>query len=102
MEKPEAAGERFILGDKVLSFTEIGEVLREAYPDRKLPKGELPNWLVRMLTVVNPTLKQIVPELGKHRSFNNEKSQRMLGIDYIPAKDAILASTNSLIDLGEL
>ena len=102
MEKPEAAGERFILGDKVLSFTEIGEVLREAYPDRKLPKGELPNWLVRMLTVVNPTLKQIVPELGKHRSFNNEKSQRMLGIDYIPAKEAILASTNSLIELGEL
>jgi dihydroflavonol-4-reductase len=102
MEKPEAAGERFILGDKVLSFTEIGDVLREAYPDRKLPKGELPSWLVRMLTVVNPTLKQILPELGKNRGFNNEKSRRVLGIDYIPAKDAILASTNSLIELGEL
>jgi len=102
MEKPEAAGERFILGDKVLSFTDIGDVLREAYPDRKLPKGELPSWLVRMMTVINPTLKQIVPELGKTRSFDNEKSRRMLGIDYIPAKDAILASTNSLIELGEL
>lgn len=102
MEKPEAAGERFILGDKVLSFTDIGDVLREAYPDRKLPKGELPSWLVRMMTLINPTLKQIVPELGKTRSFDNEKSRRVLGIDYIPAKDAILASTNSLIELGEL
>lgn len=102
METPEAAGERFILGDRVLSFTEIGDVLREAYPDRKLPKGELPSWFVRMLTVVNPTLKQVVPELGKERNFNNEKSRRMLGIDYIPAKEAILASTNSLIELGEL
>ena len=102
MEKPEAAGERFILGDRVLSFSEIGAVLREAYPDRKLPKGELPNWFVRMLTVVNPTLKQIVPELGKHRGFNNQKSKSALGIDYISSKDAILASTNSLIELGEL
>ncbi len=102
MEKPEAAGERFIVGDRVLSFTDIGVVLREAYPDRKLPKGELPSWFVRMLTVVNPTLKQIVPELGKHRGFTNVKSKSVLGIDYIPAKDAILASTNSLIELGEL
>lgn len=67
-----------------------------------LPKGELPSWLVRMLTLVNPTLKQIVPELGKERGFDNEKSRRVLGIDYIPANEAILASTNSLIDLGEL
>ncbi|MEO1305368.1 MAG: aldehyde reductase [Pseudomonadota bacterium] len=102
MEKPDAAGERFIVGERVLSFTQIGDVLREAYPGRKLPKGELPSWLVRMLTLVNPTLKQIVPELEKERSFSNEKSKTMLGIDYIPAEDAILASTNSLIDLGEL
>lgn len=102
MEHPEAAGERFLVGDKVLSFAEIGEVLRQAYPDRKLPKGELPNWLVRLLANINPPLKQILPELGKERSYTNEKSQRVLGIDYIPAKDAILASTNSLIDLDEL
>ena len=102
MEKPEAAGQRFLVGDKILSFTQIGDILREAYPDRKLPKGELPSWLVRLLTLVNPTLKQIVPELEKERSFSNEKSKRVLGLDYIPAKEAVLASTNSLIDLGEL
>ena len=102
MEIPEAAGERFLVGEQVLKFTEIGEILRGAYPDRKLPKGELPSWLVRMLTVVNPTLKQILPELGKARAYSNEKSRRVLGLDYIPAKEAILASTNSLIDLGAL
>ena len=39
---PEAARERFLVGDKILSLEQIGEILREAYPDRKLPKGELP------------------------------------------------------------
>ncbi|MEM9572420.1 MAG: aldehyde reductase [Pseudomonadota bacterium] len=102
MEHPDAAGERFIVGDSVLSFTEIGDVLREAYPQRKLPKGELPSWLVKLLTLVNPTLKQIVPELDKRRNFTNAKSKTQLGIEYIPANEAILASTNSLIELGEL
>lgn len=102
MEKPEAAGERFIVGDEILSFAEIGDLLREAYPNRKLPKGELPNWLVKLLTLVNPPLKQIVPELGKRRTYSNEKSRKVLGLDYIPAREAVLASANSLIDLGEL
>ncbi|MEL7040397.1 MAG: aldehyde reductase [Pseudomonadota bacterium] len=102
MEKPKAVGERFIVGERVLSFTQIGDVLRDAYPGRKLPKGDLPSWLVRMLTLVNPTLKQIVPELEKERAFSNEKSKSMLGINYIPAEEAILASTNSLIQLGAL
>ena len=102
MEQADAAGERFLLGEQLLTYTEIGSILREAYPDRKLPKGELQSWLVKLLTFVNPTLKQIVPELDQKRTYSNEKSKRVLGIDYIPAKDAILASTESLIALGEL
>ncbi len=102
MEKPEAAGQRFLMGDAMLSYAQIGEVLREAFPDRKLPKGELPNWLLKLLSNVQPVLKQIVPELGKRRSYTNAKARDVLGIDFIPAKDAVLASANTLIDLGEL
>ncbi len=102
MEKPEAAGERFIVGGEILSFAEIGDLLREAFPNRKLPKGELPNWLVKLLTLVNPPLKQIVPELGKRRTYSNEKSRQVLGLEYIPAQEAVLASANSLINLGVL
>ncbi|WOR14865.1 NAD-dependent epimerase/dehydratase family protein [Hyphomonas sp. FCG-A18] len=102
MERPAAAGERFLVGNEVLSFSEIGDILREAFPDRKLPKGELPNWLVRMMVPLNPTLKQILPELGKRRAYTNAKAREQLGIDFIPAKDAIIASAQTLVDLGEL
>lgn len=102
MERPEAAGERFIVGDEVLGFSEIGTILRDAYPDRKLPKGDLPNWIVRMMVPLNPALKQVVPELGRRREYSNQKARDMLSIDFIPAKDAIIASAQSLIDLGEV
>ena len=102
MTDPEAPGRRFLLGESVLTFSEIGDVLREAYPARKLPKGELPNWLVRALSLLNPTLKQIVPELGKTRAFDNSRARALLGRDLVPAREAILESARTLVDLGEL
>lgn len=102
MVRPEAAGERFLLGNEILSFSEIGQILREAFPDRKLPKGELPTWLVKLMVHLNPPLKQIVPELGKRRAYSNAKAREMLGIEFISARDAIVASAQTLIDLGEL
>ncbi|MEM7493066.1 MAG: aldehyde reductase [Pseudomonadota bacterium] len=102
MERPQAKGERFIVGDEVMVFSEIGTILREAYPDRGLPKGDLPNWLVRMMVPFNPALKQIIPELGRRREYSNQKARDLLGIDFIPAKEAILASAQSLIDLDEV
>ncbi|MEQ8557883.1 MAG: aldehyde reductase [Henriciella sp.] len=100
MTLPEAAGERFLLSDKVMWMEEMGQVLREAYPDRKVPKGTLPNWLVRAASWFNPPLKQILPELGHDRQVSNEKLKRVLGITPIPAEDAIRASADSLIRLG--
>lgn len=100
MTLPEAAGERFLLGDKVMWMSEMGDVLREAFPDRKLPSGTLPNWVVKLVSYINPPLKQILPELGKTRSFSNEKLRTVLGITPVASEDAIRASAESLIKVG--
>lgn len=102
MTEPRAAGERFLLGGDIVTFAELGEILREAYPGRTLPKGELPNWLVRLLANLNPVLKQILPELGKRRAYSNQKARDILGIEPRGAREAALASTESLIRLGAL
>ncbi|HIG22406.1 aldehyde reductase [Henriciella sp.] len=100
MVRPEAVGERFICGGDVLWMDEMGEVLRNAFPDRKIPKGTLPNWLVRLFAQLNPPLKQVLPELGKKRGYTNEKLKTVLGIEPIPADEAIIASAKSLIEVG--
>jgi dihydroflavonol-4-reductase len=102
MTEPRAAGERFLLGGEIVTFAELGEILRQAYPGRKLPKGELPNWLVRVLANLNPVLKQILPELGKRRAYSNQKARDILGIEPRSAKEAALASTETLMKLGAL
>jgi nucleoside-diphosphate-sugar epimerase len=100
MERPEAAGERFIACADTLWFSEVGKILAEAYPERKLPKGELPTWLVRLMSNVNPELKPLLPNLNRRRVYSSEKARTMLGIDFIPAKDALLVSAESVIKLG--
>lgn len=100
MEKAEAAGQRFIACSETLWFNHVGAVLSGAYPDRKLPKGVLPTWLVRLMSNVNPALKPLLPNLSRQRVYDNRKAREVLGIDFIPAKQSILESAESAIRLG--
>lgn len=100
MERPEAAGERFIACSETLWFREVGSILAEAYPNQKVPKGELPTWLVRLMSNFNPALKPLLPNLSRRRMYDNRKAREMLGIDFIPAKDSLLASAESVFKLG--
>ncbi|MEO1475719.1 MAG: aldehyde reductase [Pseudomonadota bacterium] len=102
MQAPEAAGERFIAAEEFFWFSDLAEELRAAYPShaKKIPKGQLPNGIVRLLSTFNPVLKQVAHELGKKRVVSNEKAKRMLGWKPIPAIDAAKASADSLIKHG--
>ncbi|MDD9977459.1 MAG: NAD-dependent epimerase/dehydratase family protein, partial [Boseongicola sp.] len=100
MRRPEAAGERIIVCSESLWFKEVGEILSTAYPNRKLPRGELPTWLVRMMSRFKPELKLIAPNLSRLRNYNNQKAKDVLGMTFRPAKEAVLASADSLEKLG--
>jgi dihydroflavonol-4-reductase len=101
MTVPEAAGERFLASGRFMWMSEVADVLRDEFPDyrKKLPKGELPDWLLKVLTLINPPLKAVVPELGRERHCSNEKARRMLGWTPRTEEAAIIDSARSLIDL---
>lgn len=100
MLRPEAAGERFIVSAEAFWLHEIGEVLAEAYPDRTLPDVEIPDEQVRMASETNPMLKPLLPNLGRRRAYNNSKAREILGIEFTSARNALLSSAESAIELG--
>ena len=100
IRRDEAAGERIIICSESLWFKEIGTILQDAYPDRRMPKGELPTWLVRFMSRFKPELKLVAPNLGVLRNYNNQKAKDLLGMKFKPAEEAILASAGSLAKLG--
>ena len=102
MTIPGAAGERFLVSQPFMWFSDVAAVLRDAFPAyaKKLPKGTMPDFMLKIVAVFNPTLKQILPELGRQRQVSNEKARALLGWTPHTAEEAIIAGAQSLIDTG--
>ena len=103
MTHPAAKGERFTAtsGD-IMSMLAIAAVLRKRLgdADRKVPRRELPNWLVRLVALFDRNLKTLVPLLDSTRRATSAKAERMLGWRPRSREDAIVATAESLIKFG--
>ena len=103
MTDPAAKGERFlaVAGD-FISILAIARMLKADLGPaaRRVPTGELPDWLLRLLALVNPEVRQLLPELGKRKNASAEKARRLLGWTPRTAEESILATARSLIALG--
>jgi nucleoside-diphosphate-sugar epimerase len=105
MTHPAAKGERFlaVAGD-FMSMQEIAKVLkaRMGAAAKRVPTWQLPNFLVRLASLRDPAVKQIVPELGKRKNATNEKAKRVLGWAPRSNEESIVATAESLVRLGLL
>jgi nucleoside-diphosphate-sugar epimerase len=105
MTNPAAKGERFlaIAGD-FMSMLAIAQVLKSRLgaAARRVPTRQLPNWLVRLASLRDPAVKQILPELGKSKNATNEKAKRVLAWAPRSNEEAIVATAESLVRLGLL
>ncbi len=66
---------------------------------RKAPKLELPNFAVKLIGLFDPSARSIVHEPGLDRKMDNSRTKKALGIEFIPAGEAAIASARSLIEL---
>jgi dihydroflavonol-4-reductase len=105
MTDPAAKGERFlaVAGDS-MSILQMAQVLRSRLgaAASKVPSRELPDWLVRLAALRDPTLKQTLPELGKKKSATNAKAMRVLGWSPKSNAEAIAATGASLVRLAAI
>ena len=105
MTDPEAAGERFLaVAGEFVSMRDIGLMLKRRMGEtaRRVPTRELPDWLLRIVALVDKSVGQVVPELGKRKNASADKARRTLGWSPRSAEDAIAATAESLVSLGLL
>lgn len=105
MTNPAAKGERFlaVAGD-FMTIQEIARVLKARMGEaaKRVPTRVLPDWLVRLVSLVDKSVALVVPELGKFRNATNEKARRLLGWAPRSNEDSIIATAESLVRLGLL
>lgn len=96
-ERDAAHGQRFIGAERFMWFQDIARVLKAAYPDRRIPTRQAPDFLVRALALFDPSVRSVVPILGRREEFSNARAREVLGIDFIPGPDAALAAAESVL-----
>lgn len=105
MSDPAARGERFLAtaGD-FMSVVQIARTLKDhlGATARAVSTRQLPNWLLRTVSLFDPEVRSLLPELGKRKNATAAKAQRLLGwIPRVP-DEAIIATANSLAEFGLL
>lgn len=99
--RPEAQG-RHILSHQSLWMREIAATLREAYPDRRIPRLQMPDFAMYAFAIFDKRLSWdfLRRNLGVERKLDHTKSREALGIDYLPLKDTLVDTAQSLLDAG--
>jgi dihydroflavonol-4-reductase len=74
----------------------MAQTMKQAYPDRGIKTREAPDFLIKMMAMFDSDIKTIIPQLGVPLNVSNQRAKDILGIDFIPARNAILASAESI------
>jgi dihydroflavonol-4-reductase len=98
MTTPGAAGERFIGAGEALWMKDIALMLKQGLGDqgKKVPTLPAPDFVVRLLSLIDPVVRSRLFELGKVRPISSEKARRMLGWTTRPAAETLLDAARSL------
>ena len=99
LENPDAIGQRLIAANGFLWFRNIAALLTTAYPDRKIPLREMPNWLTRFASLFIRELGTILKDLDSTAQLDNSTAKN-LGWQPRTPQEAVLSGAKSLIDLG--
>jgi dihydroflavonol-4-reductase len=99
LQNPDAIGQRLIAANGFLWFREIAALLIDAYPDRRIPGREMPNWLSRLASLFVGELGTILNDLDIAAQLDNSPAKN-LGWQPRTPQQAILSGARSLIDLG--
>ncbi|WP_417580185.1 SDR family oxidoreductase [Pelagibacterium sp.] len=102
MVSNEAGGHRFPMAHSTMYFKDVAEILREAFPAyaKKIPKLELPDWVVRVYALFDKDVRSNLGELGVLKRLDASAAMRLLDRKLTPADASFVATGESLIREG--
>ena len=98
LQRPATAGKRYLAVASSMWMYDMGRVLKAAYPNRRIPTRIAPKVLLRILALFDTEIRAVLPEVGKMERVSNARARAEMGMQFIPADEALRAAAKSLID----
>ena len=100
LSRPQSAGRRIVGADRFFRLPDMAQILAAAHPDRKITRRQAPDWLVRIVAMVDKPVRSIVPRLGQTDEISNRHAQDLLGMSFIDVADSLRATSAFLVNRG--
>jgi nucleoside-diphosphate-sugar epimerase len=100
LENRETVGQRYLATAEYTPFPKVADIVREAYPDWDVTTKQVPDWIIKVIASFGGPARQIINDIGNEKVFDGAKSEKLLGRKFIGAKEAVLATAESVIRLG--
>lgn len=99
---PGIAGERFIGSGAFVTMKEVGAILRARLgrEARKVPRREVPDFVVQLMALFDGGVRQVVGELARRRETDAGHALKVLGWRTRGAEESIVDTARSLIERG--
>ena len=102
LETSEPTGGRYIAASGTAWFLDMMRPIkaRLGAKAKKVPSFELPNFLVHLVALFDPTARAILADLGVEVRLDTERTRKALGMEFIGVEESAPAMAQSLVDLG--
>ncbi|KAL2786736.1 hypothetical protein BJX66DRAFT_312262 [Aspergillus keveii] len=104
MTTPASGGNRFLcVGEGSLWTEDIAKILKRRLGERarKVPTIVLPNFTIRVVALVWPVVRLVLPELGHEKRMSNVKAREVLKWEWeYSSEEAVVAGAESLFKFG--
>lgn len=97
LQRPETAGKRYAASAGTMSSAEIAKVLKTAHPDRKIPTRVAPDLVIRLLALFDPTIRTLVPALGRLDRVSNARAVADMEMTFRPPALSLREAADWLI-----
>ncbi len=102
MERPEAAGNRYICAGEHTWVQDIAQVLAAEFNPRgyRVPTGRLPYWLMWIFARFDKAVHLALGFVGRKELVSAAKAQRELGWTMRPVRESIIETARTMIEHG--
>jgi dihydroflavonol-4-reductase len=97
-----ASGQRFIASNGFMWMRDMADALMKGCPDAagKVPKVSVPDLVLRVMGLLDPAVRSLIPDLGRKVEISNARAVQELGWRPRSAEEAAIATGRSLVQCG--
>ena len=97
-ENDSAIGQRYIAANGFRWFREIAAIIDKEFPNHKIPRKEMPNWMARIASLFVKEITGFLNDLDIVKELDNSPALK-LGWQPRSPEEAILSGAKSLVKL---